>query len=410
MFRRATESLLSLFALGPAFVSLACTPEPSGTTTLTTFGETGGDGDGDAGDGDGDGEPGDGDGDGDPDAVCGDGVIAGAEQCDDGNTTDTDACTNACLIAACGDGIVYSGVEECDDGNPEDTDDCTNACEAPVCGDGIVHEGVEPCDDGNDDETDGCNSQCMPGVCGDGILHAGEACDDGNVDNTDFCADCQPASCGDGYVHAGIEPCDDGNDLTTDDCIACTPAACGDGHVQEGVETCDDANDDNSDDCVSCQAAACGDGFAWVGVEACDGEDFAGQDCDDFDWSGGNLLCDMSCNIDLSQCTDDPCGGEGFFYADRCWIIADNCDATVSCANAGHVGTNGNQNGVNWDANVMAAVAAGLGLDNLGDNGCCAISAWINANNQLYSHNFGNPFYNYTCLGNDFPLHVCTPN
>jgi cysteine-rich repeat protein len=47
-------------------------------------------------------------------------------------------------------------VELCDDGNDIDTDACTNACEPATCGDGIVHEGVEECDDGNQVDGDGC--------------------------------------------------------------------------------------------------------------------------------------------------------------------------------------------------------------------------------------------------------------
>jgi cysteine-rich repeat protein len=58
------------------------------------------------------------------------------EECDDGNASDTDNCTNRCRAARCGDGIVQ-GNEECDDGNPIETDNCTNACRWNVCGDGI---------------------------------------------------------------------------------------------------------------------------------------------------------------------------------------------------------------------------------------------------------------------------------
>ena len=37
-------------------------------------------------------------------AICGDGVTqTGFEECDDGNLVDTDACTNACTLATCGD-------------------------------------------------------------------------------------------------------------------------------------------------------------------------------------------------------------------------------------------------------------------------------------------------------------------
>ena len=44
----------------------------------------------------------------------------------------------AVMLASCGDGIVQTGVEACDDGNNIDTDACTNSCEAATCGDGIT--------------------------------------------------------------------------------------------------------------------------------------------------------------------------------------------------------------------------------------------------------------------------------
>jgi cysteine-rich repeat protein len=38
--------------------------------------------------------------------LCGNGLLDLGEECDDGNTDPTDACTNTCQIAHCGDGIV----------------------------------------------------------------------------------------------------------------------------------------------------------------------------------------------------------------------------------------------------------------------------------------------------------------
>ncbi len=67
---------------------------------------------------------------------CGDGLVSGTEQCDDGNTDDTDGCTNRCTIAACGDGV-KAVTEQCDDGNTDDTDACTNRCTIAACGDGV---------------------------------------------------------------------------------------------------------------------------------------------------------------------------------------------------------------------------------------------------------------------------------
>ncbi|HEX3758521.1 MAG TPA: OmpA family protein [Kofleriaceae bacterium] len=60
---------------------------------------------------------------------CGDGVVSGTEQCDDGNTDDTDGCTNHCTIAACGDGVVQAN-EECDNSAHPDHPDpfCNKDC------------------------------------------------------------------------------------------------------------------------------------------------------------------------------------------------------------------------------------------------------------------------------------------
>lgn len=54
------------------------------------------------------------------------------------------------------------------------------------CGDGVI-EGPEECEDGNTDSNDGCSSTCMTEICGDGIVQTSEECDDGNVDDTDGC-------------------------------------------------------------------------------------------------------------------------------------------------------------------------------------------------------------------------------
>jgi cysteine-rich repeat protein len=176
--------------------------------------------------------------------------VAGVETCDDGNADETDSCTNACLPAACGDGIVGPG-EMCDDGDQDDANGCSNACAAPGCGDGVVGEG-EDCDDGNLDDTDACLTTCKAASCGDLAVQAGvEDCDDGNLDDTDACTGkCLAAACGDGLLQAGVEDCDDGNLDDTDDCTGkCLTAVCGDGFVQAGIEDCDDGNDIDADAC-----------------------------------------------------------------------------------------------------------------------------------------------------------------
>lgn len=125
-------------------------------------------------------------------AVCGDNVFQSkiGEQCDDGNTIDTDACLNSCKTAKCGDGVVQAGVEVCDDGNAVNDDDCPNSCKSPTCGDAIAQKkNNETCDDGNTENADACLNSCVLAKCGDGIVQKDvEECDDGNVKDGDKCS------------------------------------------------------------------------------------------------------------------------------------------------------------------------------------------------------------------------------
>ena len=90
-------------------------------------------------------------------------VVDVDEECDDGNRDQTDACTNSCKEARCGDGLTYEGIEGCDDGNDIDGDACTNACTIARCGDGfwaLMRVG----DDGNDSNLDRCTNACRTPV------------------------------------------------------------------------------------------------------------------------------------------------------------------------------------------------------------------------------------------------------
>lgn len=206
---------------------------------------------------------------------CGDGIISGAEECDDGNLLSDDACLNGCVKATCGDGFIQIGVEGCDDGDGEDDDACTTRCEIATCGDGIQRldltpeeEGFEECDDGNLLTDDACLNECVKASCGDGFVHIGsEECDDGNTDEEDACTNgCHIATCGDGIQRVelrpeneGYEACDDGNTNDEDACTnRCELAVCGDGIQREDLmpgeenyESCDDGNEDEEDECTS---------------------------------------------------------------------------------------------------------------------------------------------------------------
>jgi large repetitive protein len=157
--------------------------------------------------------------------VCGNSVREGSEECDDGDSIQTNGCRNDCTLPFCGDNLVSVG-EECD---PPTVGFCDNICRlvpTSMCGNNIVDDG-EACDDGNTASGDGCRANCTAEECGDGIQDVGEACDDG-ASNSDTAAnacrtDCQMPSCGDGVQDNG-EACDDGNTTSNDGCSStCTP-------------------------------------------------------------------------------------------------------------------------------------------------------------------------------------------
>ncbi len=204
-----------------------------------------------------------------PPIVCGNGVKEGTEQCDDGNTNNTDACSNTCRFPVCGNSI-RENTEQCDDGNQIDTDLCSNTCLVPVCGDQKV-SGNEQCDDGNTNNNDGCSNICRLPFCGNGAKEGTEQCDDGNSNNYDSCNNqCRipgsPAFCGNG-IPEGNEQCDDGNTNNSDACsTSCLLPVCGNG-TREGNEQCDDGNTNNGDSCTNqCRTPGstsfCGNGIA----------------------------------------------------------------------------------------------------------------------------------------------------
>lgn len=258
--------------------------------------------------------------------TCGDGVIDldTNERCDDGNTTDKDGCSATCQVEtgyvceesqpddagkthsvcyarACGDGFI-AGNEECDDGNAISGDGCSKFCKREkgwhctdagtpcsrdMCGDGMV-TGDETCDTGSADSTGcvGCLIQpgykcekpgeaCSETVCGDGKMEGAETCEEENeccvqcaIQNHCLCdsegKNCQKGECGNGILEYG-EACDDGNKASGDGCSeACTKEpifeclngvckpTCGDGlAMTSNGEECDDGNLINGDGCSS---------------------------------------------------------------------------------------------------------------------------------------------------------------
>ena len=201
-------------------------------------------------------------------AVCGNGMLDGAERCDDGNAVSGDGCSSICKV--------------------EQGWDCTQSepsiC-AAICGDGLV-VGAEAesggCDDKNKQANDGCGTNCQveagyvcsgePSVCaktcGDGKLDAGEACDDGNPKAGDGCFACAIEN---GYTCDNSHP----------------PSACADvDECAKGTSNCSPkatcTNTPGSFSCA-CKAGYAGNGLT-CGPASCNGlaancGPFANDDC-----------------------------------------------------------------------------------------------------------------------------------
>ena len=101
---------------------------------------------------------------------CGDGIVEGSEQCDDGHAANMleGACLPNCVVATCGDGFIQTGVEECEPGDVKEVEygGCLPVtCKwGPRCGDGHVdvpHEVCDPGDpNGQDDALVSCDAGC----------------------------------------------------------------------------------------------------------------------------------------------------------------------------------------------------------------------------------------------------------
>jgi fibro-slime domain-containing protein len=364
------------------------------------------------------------------DPYCGDGLRQGAEECDDGNMVPGDGCSGTCRLEpnyacvtpvpppvpprevcastiVCGDRVV-AGAEACDDGNTSNGDGCSADClrvepgftcprgaggsggacspvRVAACGDAVLDNG-EQCDDGNRNASDGCSAMCLVeagytcpsagaactriAFCGDGVVNLvlSEQCDDGNVVAGDGCgplcriepnfvcpdqgrACVSTVVCGDGLV-TGAETCDDRNTRSGDGCSStcalelgwqcpapgssCVARICGD-RIVAGTETCDDGNTVAGDGCsptckvevgwacggLSCHRTTCGD-------RVVEGQ----EQCDD-----GNLRafdgCSPSC-ANEARCTAGPCTavcGDGVIYSteecdDGNTVSGDGCSST----------------------------------------------------------------------------------
>ncbi|CAK90081.1 unnamed protein product, partial (macronuclear) [Paramecium tetraurelia] len=212
--------------------------------------------------------------------ICGDGILVHEEQCDNGNLGSNEICLSCNLVCneqctTCIDGQCF----ECTSLGWKL--DLLNMNCQPTCGDLLV-VGNEQCDDGNQDDDDGCidcyiqcQDQCTLcelgfckecnvkgwelidatciSICGDKLVLGLEECDDGNQLPYDGCYECkfqcseQCTECQNGVCKACISPgwvLDPQNRCTT---------LCGDGIFVYPFEQCDDGNDNPNDGCYLCE-------------------------------------------------------------------------------------------------------------------------------------------------------------
>lgn len=219
--------------------------------------------------------------------LCGNGTLDDGEECDDGDVVPGDGCDSACKVevgwtcdedgkncyeiempAFCGDGV-QAGAEECDLGSDNGTlsygeDGCTVECQrTPYCGDGTKN-GPEECDKGAENNTageygveGGCTRDCkLSGYCGDGVKNGDEACDPKDIRNTGgSCTDdCRPA---DGYECSTSGECRKKDCVPDTGCGAVNKCLATPMRVIEPGEECDQKGQGCSNSCKALDGYKC---------------------------------------------------------------------------------------------------------------------------------------------------------
>ncbi|HYD47971.1 MAG TPA: DUF4215 domain-containing protein [Terriglobales bacterium] len=201
-------------------------------------------------------------------AIVGDGVVSGDEQCDDGNGSAGDGCSDTGQLE---EGFFCSG--------------SPSSCE-PICGDALVL-GIEQCDDGNTSSGDCCSETCHAEPAQSACASDGVECTTDQCDGNGACAH---------LLDHGF--CGDGNPCTDDSCnhlLGCqnsnNDAACDDGVFCNGTETC-------------------GDGACAHSGDPC----LTGGECNstcDEDSGNCHAIAGTECATDGDGCTADQCDGAG---------------------------------------------------------------------------------------------------
>ncbi|CAD8200507.1 unnamed protein product [Paramecium octaurelia] len=302
--------------------------------------------------------------------ICGDGIVVGYEQCEDGNNEIDDLCFN------------------CQFQCPSNCSTCNQNTQLPCsgyCGDGIVN-GTEECDDANQIQYDGCHNckfqcsmkctNCVKGKCtqcvtkthknsfamssencllqcGIGQVIESDNCIDLNSNIDDQCQICR-YNCRSNCISC---------DYTTGRCLDCNDGfrpyshfcknICGDKTLAKDqdnfyTETCDDGNIINNDlcsylckrecqeenictDCRNTICYACGYGYYLNEHHYCysicgDNKKAQNEQCDTEVPNRGCLNCQAKCQESCFQCSTE---GKGCLKCKEGYLNIDNMCETI---------------------------------------------------------------------------------
>lgn len=281
------------------------------------------------------------------DALCGNGVVEGTEQCDGGV-----GCTAACKVdSTCGD-LVVEGTEQCDDGNTNGGDGCDTSCQIELKPESEPNNGCLQSDgpytpefiasgaieaSGAADwyaialpppgadlriETFGAGG---PGTCdGDTIIELlrGDGCGESLAWNDDYSNVCSRIDASQfptvhnlpgGFYYVRVTGY--GGSMPSYR-LRVSTNTCGDGK-QGGLEECDDGPSGSAGCTAACELITdCGDGVV-EGNEQCDPPDI--------------VTCNLACNVVYppeSQCSDfGDSDGDGLTDCED----PDGCKALPEC-------------------------------------------------------------------------------